>query len=81
MVVESVLVYLFLKIEMCKLRFCACPEFVELPKLITMLPVDVFLVLEPNKELLVIVDEGGLFVTDLSCDDLCVCADSSVTVD
>ena len=28
-----------------------------------------------------IVDVSGLFVVDLTCDDLCVSADGSVTVD
>ena len=57
------------------------PEFVEPPEFITMLPVDFLLVLEPKKELLMVINEGGLFVTDLSCDDLCVHADGGVTVD
>ena len=73
--------YLFLKIEMRKLRFCARPEFVEFPELVSMLSVDFLFVFEPKKELLMIVDVSGLFVADLTCDDLCVCANGSVTVD
>ena len=80
MVIEPVLVYLFLKIKMRKLRFCARSELVEFPELVSVLSVDFLLVLEPKKELLMIVDVSSLFVTDLACDDLCVCADGSVTV-
>ena len=46
-----------------------------------MLSVDVLLVFEPKKELLLVIDKGSLFVTDLTCDDLCVRANSGVTVD
>ena len=55
-----------------------CSKFIELPKLVFVLPVDFLLVLEPKEELLMIVDKGGLFVTDLTCDDLCICADGGV---